>query len=105
MANSVRFEDRLEGSSNFVSWKFRVMITLREQELEAFVEKETTIPDEEDEKRQCIKNKNKTMKLLVDIVKDHIVPIISKLDTTFKIFSTLESMYELNNTSRALSLK
>lgn len=58
-----------------------------------------------EKKSQWIKNNNKAMKLLVDVVKYHIVPIISKLDIAYKMFSTLESIYEINNTSRALSLK
>lgn len=43
--------------------------------------------------------------MLVDAVKDHIVPIISKLEMAYDMFKSLESMYEINNTSRAFALK
>lgn len=98
-------EDRLEGATNFVSWKFRTMLALKEHELNTLVEKALPMPDEEDEKLLWTRNNNKAMKLLVDGVKDHIVPIISKLDTTYLMFSTLENMFEINNTSRVFALK
>lgn len=41
----------------------------------------------------------------MDHVKDNIVPLITKLKTTKEMFNTLEKMYEINNTSRILSLK
>lgn len=65
MVNGLRFEDRLEGATNFVSWKLRLMMTLREQELDTFVENTISIPDDEDEKM----SNNKAMKIIVDAVK------------------------------------
>ncbi|XP_059067871.1 uncharacterized protein LOC131858597 [Cryptomeria japonica] len=105
MVNGVRFEDRLEGASNFASWKFRIMIALRDNELDEFVKKAVPEPDDKGEKPQWMKKNNKAMKMLVDAVKDHIVPIISKLEIAYDMFKSLESMYEINNTSRALALK
>lgn len=105
MVSGVGLEDRLEGAANFVSWKFRMMLTLKEHELNTLGEKALPMPDEEDEKLPWTRNDNKAMKLLVDGVKDHIVPIISKLDTAYLMFSTLENMFEINNTSRILALK
>lgn len=60
MVNGVRFEDRLEGASNFVSWKFRIMLALRENELDEFIKKAIPVPDEESEKLQGMK---RTIKL------------------------------------------
>jgi hypothetical protein len=45
------------------------------------------------------------MKMTVDAIRDHIVPIISKRDTTYHIFKSLEDTYGINNTDRALTLK
>lgn len=38
MVTSVKVEDRLDEASNFNSWKFRVLITLEENDLLVFVE-------------------------------------------------------------------
>lgn len=48
MVNGIRFEDRLVGALNFVSWKFRVMLALGENELDEFVKDVVSEPKEED---------------------------------------------------------
>lgn len=105
MVNGIIVEDKLEGTSNFVSWKFRIMLALGEIELDEFVKKAILEPTEEDEKLQWKRKNHKAMKMLVDSVKDHIMPIISKLETTYGMFKALEEMHEINNTSRAPALK
>lgn len=45
------------------------------------------------------------MKILPNAVKDHLVPVISKLETAHAMFIFLENMYEINNTNIALELK
>ena len=50
MVNHVRLEDRLEGASNFSSWKIRVMIILREMELEEYIETNISMPKNDLEK-------------------------------------------------------
>ena len=47
MVNHVRLEDRLDGASNFSSWKIRVLIILREMELENYIETNTPMPENE----------------------------------------------------------
>ena len=39
VASSLRFEDRLDGVSNFLSWKARVTLLLKELDLWEIVEK------------------------------------------------------------------
>ena len=50
MANNVRVADRLEGASNFFSWKTRIIMILEELELEEYIEKEIPIPQDETKK-------------------------------------------------------
>ena len=52
MVNKIRFEDRLEGTITFVSWKLRLIMILREQESDSFVENTVLIPNDENEKIQ-----------------------------------------------------
>lgn len=105
MVNGLKVEDRLEGASNFTSWKFRVLIALEENDLLQFVEeKDLSEPEDHEEKLQVKKNVIKAKKILIDSVKDHLVPLISKMTTTRDMFKTLEDLYEINNVSRALAL-
>ena len=50
MVNHVRLEDRLEGASNFASWKMQVMIILREMELEGYIEENKSMPENDPDK-------------------------------------------------------
>ena len=47
MTNNDKVEDRLEGASNFFSWKTRIITILEELELENYIEKDIPIPQDE----------------------------------------------------------
>ncbi|XP_059068729.1 uncharacterized protein LOC131859182 [Cryptomeria japonica] len=104
MVTGLKGEDRLDGALNFTSWKVRVLIALEENDLLQFVEgKDHHELEDQEEKLQFNKNVVKAKKILIDSVKDHLVPIISKMSSANDMFKTLEGMYEINNTSRALA--
>ena len=105
MVNHVRIEDRLDRASNFASWKTRLLIILREMELENYIETNLPMPENESEKATWKRHNNKAMKIIIDLVKDHILPSISNLKNAFDMFSTIQSTFEINNTSRLLTLK
>lgn len=63
MVNSLKIKDILEGASNFTSWRFRIMLTLRENDLGEFVESSIPEPKEEEEKLQWEKKDIKAMKI------------------------------------------
>ena len=50
MVKHLRLEDRLEGASDFASWKIRVMIILREMELEGYIEEDKSMPENDPDK-------------------------------------------------------
>lgn len=81
------------------------MLTLKEHQLKTRVENAVLEPSEKDEKTQWEKNNSKVIKLLVDGVKNYILSIIIKLDSTYAMFKALEDMFEINNTSRLLAFK
>lgn len=106
MVNGLKVKDRLEGASNFTSWKFRVLIALEENDLLQFVEeKDLTEPEDQEEKLRFKRNAIKAKKILIDSVRDHFVPLISKMTTARDMFKILEGLYEINNTSRTLALR
>ena len=105
MSNNVRVEDRLEGSINFYSWKIRITTILEELELETFIEKDMLIPEDEIEKETWKRRNNKAKKIIVDSVKDHILPSIENLKKAFEIFTTIKNAFEINNSSRLITLK
>jgi hypothetical protein len=52
MVNGLKIEDRLDGGSNFTSWRFRIMLTLEENKSVEFVESKAPELMDEEEKVQ-----------------------------------------------------
>ena len=66
------------------------MIILREMELKDYVESIKIMPDNDSEKTTWKRHNNKAMKIIIDSMKDHILPSISNLNTTFEMFSKIK---------------
>jgi hypothetical protein len=105
MRNKTLVEDRLDGSNNFNSWKSRLHITLEESDLLKLIE--GTLPaTTTDEKMVEWKTYDvKARKIIIYSVRDHLLPHISTLKTTYLMYDALKKMFESNNTNRALTLK
>ena len=75
--NSEKVEDRLDGASNFNSWKSRVLIILEENDLLQFENKKIPEPkeeeEEEEEKTKWKKSDAKARRIMIYSVKDHLI--------------------------------
>ena len=76
MVTSVKVEDILYGASNFNSWKSRVLFILEENDIQRHVEEDFPKPEDESEKFHWKRNEARAKRILVDSVKDHLVPHI-----------------------------
>jgi hypothetical protein len=101
----MRVEDRLEGSRNFRSWKHRLHMILDENDLLEHVTVGVPEPDEEEEKTKHKKNEKKKKRIMLDSVKDQLIPHISKLQTSRKMYETLNRLYESKDISHNLTLR
>ena len=72
----MKVEDCLDGATNFISWKTRVLLILEENDLLKFVNEKVSKLEAEEDKSQWRKNDAKVRRILVDSVKDHFVPQI-----------------------------
>jgi hypothetical protein len=104
MRNRTLVEDRLDGSSNFSSWKSRLHITLEESDLLRLIEKTLPATVTDEEKAERIEDVE-ARKTIIYSVRDHILPRISTLKTAYEMYDALKKMFESNNTNRALTLK
>jgi hypothetical protein len=105
MKNRTLVEDRLDGSSNFSSYKSRLQVTLKEYDLLKVIQNtlpETTIDEENEIRRE---EDVKARKILIYSVRDHLLPCIVNLKTTYEMYEALKYMFESDNTLRALTLK
>ena len=75
---NLRFEDILEGASNFLLWKVGVILPLEENDLRDIVH---TIVTPSTNPLDLTIHKKKEMKskwMIMDAIKDHLIPHISK---------------------------
>lgn len=101
----IRFEDRLAGADNFQSWKIRIIMLLKENKVETFIKPDKVKPEAEPDLSNWNEGNDKAMKIIIDGVRDHIVPILSKYDKAYEMYKALEKTYEINNASKKLALK
>ena len=97
----LRSEDRLDGAGNFVSWKSRIVLLLRENELWDEVVNNTTahpiaIPSATTDPVATTafgKKDIKAMRIILDAVKDHVIPHISAKDHAHEMWSALTGLF------------
>ena len=81
-------EDHLDGVTNFISWKSRVLI-LEKNDLLKLVNEKVPEPEAEEDKSHR-RSDARARRIMVDSVRDHLVPQISQKKTTRKMFKTLK---------------
>ena len=85
----MKVEKNLYGATNFIFWKSIVLI-LEENDLIKLVNEKVPEPNVEEDKSRWRKSDARARRILVDSVRDHLVPQISQKKTTRKIFKTLK---------------
>jgi hypothetical protein len=102
--NKTLVEDRFDRTINFSSWKSRLHITLEEDDLLRLIEKTLPAITTDEEKVEWKANDVKARKIIIYSVRDHLLPRISTLKTTYEMYDALKTMFESNNTNKALTL-
>ena len=111
MAPGLRIEDRLDGAGNFCPWKARIVLILQENELWGIVENSTTtpvtVPPATEAAALTAFNKLdiKAKRIILDAVKDHVIPHISEKARAYEMWASLIQMYQSSNENRKLVLK
>ena len=81
MVFGLRVEDRLDGVTNFSPWKARISLILEENELWGIVHNTTAnpvvVPVDAVDKATFMKRDVKARRIILNAVKDHIIPHIS----------------------------
>ena len=102
---SVQKEDRLEGSSNSIVWKMRVMNILQELDLVHFVTSEPNEPFTEEEKVTFRKSQARARRIIFDSVKDSVMTVMTSLMSPKQCMDALTQLYEKSTTSHKRFLK
>jgi hypothetical protein len=88
----LRVEYRLDGASNFLSWKERVTLELKEYDLWELVDKVVVPPTNPVDLAVHHKKKIKVERVLLDSVKDHLIPHLMEKKMVKEMFDALVSL-------------
>jgi hypothetical protein len=94
-AVGLRFENRMEGASNFVPWKARVTLVLMENGLWEFAN--TIITPSTDPKDLATHELKdvKSRRIILYAVNDHLIPHISEKKSTREMFVALTIFFRV----------
>jgi hypothetical protein len=81
------------------------MLILEENDLEDFVKEEFPEPNEDEAKEKYKKNLVKAKRIIVDSIKDQLIPHVSSLITPKQMFDALSRLYEGKNIKRKMTLR
>jgi hypothetical protein len=111
----MKSENKLEGASNFRAWKTRIDLILAKDKVLDIVKGKIVEPQFEEGKEKEPQNvavmekfKNNdinAMSIIVDSVKDHLIPYISHLDSSKKMYDALTNLFSVRNFGQVMSLK
>ena len=102
--HEVRDQDRLNGVSNFVVWKARILSVLDTNHVKNFALKVIAIlVDPNDNKYEEVMVRAKC--IILDGVKDHVVPHIAKKETVFEMWEAIKNLYHHTSVQRRMFLE
>ena len=104
MALSAKIEDKLEGIENFRAQKYRIVLILRENDIDKYIKGEVAEPEEDEAKEKHKKDLIRAMRIIADSIKDHLIPQVSSKETPKEMYDALSRMYEGGNINRKNSL-
>ena len=111
----MKSENKLEGTSNFREWKTRIdLVIANNKVLDVMKGKIVELEFEEGEEKEphsvVAMEKFKdveinSMSIIVDSIKYHLIPYISHLDSSKKMYDALTNLFSVRNIGQVMSLK
>jgi hypothetical protein len=115
MTYSMKSENKLDGASNFRAWKTRIDLILAKNKVLDIMKGKIVEPEFEEGKEKEPQNivvveKFKdgdinAMSIIVESIKDHLIPYISHLDSLKKMYDALTNIFSVRNIGHVMSLK
>ena len=105
MSHHTKLDEKLEGVDNFWSRKYRISLVLEENELDSYINKE--VPFIEGDEPKTLRKEKMVMekRIIVDSIKDHLIPQVSSLKTPKTMFDALTKLFEGKNIKRKMTLR
>ena len=99
--------NKLVGTNNFIAWKKRTDLLLKENELLEYVKGNITIPTKEQTQALAKYNKDETraQRILIELIKDFFLHYVSKFETSKEIYDKLVGLFSVSTTGEVISLR
>jgi hypothetical protein len=93
----LRYENQLEGDSNFLSWKSWILFLIREKGQWSHVETIVTVLIDPIEMTKHEAREANAMWMILYLVRDHLIPHLSEKKLANAVFSTLTNLFQNSN--------
>ena len=103
MSHHTNLDEKLEGVDKFWAWKYRISLVLEENDLDSYNGGEVPVPEGDEAK--ALHKKNLIMKIIVDSIKDHLIPQMSSLKKPKEMFEALTKLFEGKNINQKMTLR
>ena len=105
MSHHTKLDENIEGADNFQAWKYRTSLVLEENELDTYINEEVLVPEGEEAKALHKKKLVMAKRIIIDSIKDHLIPQVSSLKTPKAMFDALTKLFEGKNINRKMTLR
>ena len=103
--NGLRDQDRLDEAFNFVIWKARILAILDKPRIEDYALKTVAVPVDPDANEKYEEAMAKVKCMILDGVKDHVIPHIAKKNTAREMWQMLTTLYQSSFVQRKMLLE
>jgi len=103
--NGVRDQDKLDRASNFVLWKARILSILDRNRVKHFALRTIAIPVDPTDNDKYEEAMVRAKSIILDGVKDHVVPHIGEKETTNEMWEALNKLYQHTFVQRRMLLE
>ena len=105
MSHHTKLDEKLEGANNFRAWKYRISLVLEENELDSYINEDIPVPEGDEAKALHKKKLVMENRIIVDSIKDHLIPQVSSLKTPKSMFDALTKLFEGKNINQKMTLR
>lgn len=103
--HGVRDQDRLDGALNCAVWKAKILSVLDKNRLKNFALKVIAIPVDPNDNDKYEEAMARARSIMLDRVKDHVVPHIAEKETTYEMWEAFKKLYQHTSVQRRMLLE
>ena len=105
MSHHTKLDEKLEGAKNFRAWKYRISLVLEQNQLDSYISGNVPILEGDEAKALHKKNLVKAKRIIVDSIKDHLIPQVYSLKTPKEVFDSLNKLFEGKKINQKMTLR